>query len=854
MTIPAAPIDPLLPRVVKLLTQHPAVVLHADPGAGKTTRVPLALLEAPEVSSQKIVMLEPRRLAAVSAAHYMARLLAEPVGERIGYRIRGEARISARTRIEVVTEGVLTRLLQDDPSLEGIGVVIFDEFHERSLHADLGLAFARETQELVRPDLKLLVMSATLESDRISTLLGGAPIVRSEGRAFPVETRHRPRERDEHLDRAVAAAVREALREHQGDLLAFLPGRSEIHRTAQRLEGLPGVELVPLYSEVGLDMQRRALAPAAEGQRKVILATSIAETSLTISGVRIVVDSGVMRVPRFDPGRAMTGLVTVPVSKASADQRRGRSGREAPGVCYRLWSEGAHASLPPFTPPEILNSDLVPLALELAAWGCHEPATLAFLDPPPLAHLEQAVELLKACGALTPDGRITEHGRAMVRLGIHPRLAQMVLTAKRHGSGALACDIAALLEERDPLSHRDAEIDLGSRLELLRSYRADQHHGRADVLSRIATQATRLRRAIGAGEDSSDAVLSCGALLSLAYPDRIGARREPRGRRYLLAHGGGAELPAHSLLTRAQFLVVADLEGSSAHAKVFLAEEVGEDELRELHAGAITRVLISGWDSVSESVLADERETLGAIVLSQRPAARGDVDLVSGMIEGIRSIGLSALPWSEAAHSLRERSEWYRRHCLKGADAVRVQLPWPDLSDLALQESLERWLAPFLSGVRSRKGLSQIDLHQALAAQFSYEQRKTLDEMAPRTLTLPTGTPVKIDYSTEPPSIEAVLQELLGQGETPRIAGGAVSLVVHLLSPARRPLQVTRDLASFWKNAYREVRKEMLGRYPKHVWPEDPASAAPTRRAKPRPGFKAAAKEQRTAPTSGAKK
>jgi ATP-dependent helicase HrpB len=766
-------------------------------------------------------MLEPRRLAAQAAAAWMARALGEETGKTVGFRIRGESRVSSSTRIEVVTEGILTRMLQDDPALADAGMLIFDEFHERSVHAELGLALALESQASLRGDLRILVMSATLDVEPLRELLGGAPFISCPGRSFPVEVRYAA-PRQERIEARIEAAVAASLRDNPGDVLVFLPGRAEILRCEERLRPLKerDVLVLPLSSEVGTEGQQRALSPAPAGMRKVILATSIAETSLTIEGVRVVIDSGLMRVPRFDSARAMSGLETVAVSMASAEQRAGRAGRRAPGVCYRLWPASDDASLAKHTAPEMLHSDMVPLALELAVWGCRNPRELKFLDPPPHAAFAQARALLTELGALEAGGAVTPHGREMARLGVHPRLAHMLIAGKTRGFGTTACYLAALLEERDMLLGKETDVDISQRLQLLAGREA-----RGGLTARITQQAARLCKMLGVALQPI-ALEHTGVLTALAYPDRIAQRRAAGGRRYLLAGGSGAELPQRSLLTREQYLAVAHLDGAGANARIFLAEPVSEEEIRAAAGAAIREEKGPVWENNQAQLLS--RERLGAIVLRERREKISDEEAVPFLLDAVRERGLGVLAWDSGAGDFRARAEWLRRTGL-------APQGWPELGDKRLLETLDGWLAPFLPGKRSLEQLRSVDLRQVLAAQFSYDQLRLLDRAAPEAVDLPSGTRARIDYeSGEIPKIAVRLQEMFGQAETPRVGDGRIALTVELLSPAHRPLQLTRDLTSFWKNAYLQVRKEMQGRYPKHSWPEDPLSAQPTRRPKRR--------------------
>jgi ATP-dependent helicase HrpB len=831
---PPLPIDESLPALGSALAGRNAVVLQAPPGAGKTTRVPLALLDAPWLVGQRVLMLEPRRLAARAAARRMATSLGEQVGTTVGFRVRGETRVGPRTRIEVVTEGVLTRLLHADAALEGVGLLIFDEFHERSLQADLGLALALQTQELLRPDLRILVMSATLDGAAVSSLLGDAPVVTSEGRRHPVEVRHVPRRTGQRVEDAVAAAVRTALARDQGSVLAFLPGTGEIRRTLELLDptSLPvDVYVHPLYGDLPPDAQDAAIAPARAGTRKVVLATSIAETSLTIDGVRVVVDGGVSRVPRFSPRSGMTRLETVRVSRASADQRCGRAGRTAPGVCYRLWAAEEHGGLLERSSPEILEADLASLALDLAFAGVGDPRSLRWLDLPPAAALAQAHELLHQLDALDTGGRVTPHGRAMAAFGLHPRLAHMLIRARDLGRGATASLVAALLEERDVL-RRDAvhrEADLRVRVAVVAGDGRLEHHAvDRDAVRRVREQTRAWRGQLRVPADEVIDEDATGWLLALAYPDRVAQRRSGAIERYLLRNGIGATLDDSGALTGSPYLTVADVDGRLPHSRIYLAAPVDRTDLERLFADQIVHEEVVEWDSVAGSVAARRRERLGAIVLKDAPVRGTELDddavartLLSALVRGD---GL-ALRWSDGARKLRERLGFLHR----------LDSSWPDLSESALAASMPAWLLPRLMGLRRRTEVEQLDLATVLLESLTWEQRRALDLLAPTHVEVPTGSRVPVDYSDPAAPVLAVrLQEMFGLAETPRIAGGAVPLTLHLLSPARRPVQVTRDLGGFWRSSYFEVRKELRGRYPKHEWPEDPLHAAPTRRAKPR--------------------
>lgn len=833
------PIEPLLPDIAATLGTAGVLVLQAPPGAGKTTLVPPSLLGQPWLAGKKILLLEPRRLAARAAARRMAVLLGETLGATVGYRIRREAVVGPATRIEVVTEGILTRMLQTDPGLEATGLVIFDEFHERSIHADLGLALTLDSRAVLRPDLRLLVMSATLEGAAVAKLLGDAPMISSEGRSFPVETRYLPRRADQWIEPVVASAVRQALADTEGDLLVFLPGQAEIRRTVALLADFPAVlegtvTLHPLYGMMPGEAQDRALLPAPPGERKVVLATAIAETSLTIEGVRTVVDSGLARVPRYSPRSGMTRLTTTRVSRAAADQRRGRAGRTAPGVCYRLWAEAENHALLPRTTPEILAADLAPLALELAVAG-GEPARLAWLDPPPSGALSEAGALLRQLGALSPEGHVTVHGRAMAELGTHPRIAHLLLMGRVLGCDELAARLAALLEEREILrgDTGSGDADLALRLDLLerRDFPPTVHGMSVDrgTLERVRQEARVWRRELSRlPEPPSPAPVSAGVLLAFAYPDRIGQLRPGQAGRFLLRNGQGAETSSPALAL-APFLVAADLDGDRRESRLWLGLPLAEGELRQHFAGQIESEDVVRWEDAVEAVVAVRRERLGAIVLRESPLKAPDQALVlRELLWWIRRAGLAVLPWSEEAVRLRQRLAFLRH-------ALEPDGPWPEVDDAALLERLEEWLAPELGGVRKRTELARVDLKRALTNWLGWQRRDALDALAPSHLKVPTGSSIRVDYSDPAAPVLAVrLQEVFGLTETPRLAGGRVPVTMHLLSPAHRPVQVTRDLAGFWRSSYFDVRKEMKGRYPKHEWPEDPLSATPTRRARRR--------------------
>lgn len=808
-SVPAPlPIDAALPDLRAALAAHGMAVLQAPPGAGKTTRVPLDILAAGLVTG-RIVMLEPRRLAARAAAERMADTLGEKVGETVGYRIRGEAKVSPRTRIEVVTEGILTRMIQSDPELSGVGCLVFDEFHERSLNADLGLALALEIRGALRDDLMLVVMSATLDAGPVAALMGDAPMVTSEGRAYPVETRWLPRPVDASLrfEAAVAALVAQAADETpDGGILVFLPGEGEIRRVEAQLVPRLGQGFVirPLFGAMDFAAQRAALAPAPE--RKVVLATSIAETSLTLPDIRVVVDGGRARRARFDPASGMSRLVTERVTRAEAEQRRGRAGRVAEGTCYRLWTKGEEGGLAPFPPAEIEAADLTGLALELALWGGSD---LPFLTPPHAGVLAEARALLAGLGALDAQGRITGHGRKLAALPLHPRLGHMLAVG-----GPKAAPLAALLAERDPL--RGAGPDLMLRLKAVERPTADAHR---PTIERIRDEAKRLSRAVTTGEKPD---LSVAQMAALAYPDRIGLRRKGDAPRWVLSGGKGAAMAAGTALSNARLIVATDLDGDPREATVRQGIILSEAELRELFADRIIWETVCEWSRRDGRVLARRQERLGALVLADQTWPDAPTDAIArAALDGIRQIGL---PWTNAARRLRARIELARAG---GTE-------WPDCSDQGLIDSLEDWLLPHIGKARTEADLRNLDFHDALLARLDWDQTETLNRLTPAHFETPLGRRVPIDYDGETPSIEVRLQEMFGVTTHPTVGKSRLPLRITLLSPAQRPVQVTMDLPRFWATSYADVRKDMRGQYPKHPWPEDPTVAEPTLRAKPR--------------------
>jgi ATP-dependent helicase HrpB len=842
--LPQLPILEALPTLAEALESGRQVVLEAPPGAGKSTVVPLALLEAAWRGDGRIVMLEPRRIAARAVAERMASLLGERCGERVGFRTRLETRVGASTRLEVVTEGILTRQLQHDPALEGVACVIFDEFHERGLQGDLGLALALECQRHLRPELRLVVMSATLDGEALARLMGAARIVRAPGRMFEVETRYvapPPGTAPLALPQRVAGRIASALESHDGDVLAFLPGAGEIRRVVEDLgQRLPADRCVvlPLYGDLPSAAQDAVLRPDPGGRRKVVVATNLAETSLTIDGVRIVVDSGLERRNRFDPATGMNRLETVRISRASADQRRGRAGRTAPGACYRLWNESQHAALLPQAPAEILEADLAPLALELACWGADDPYSLAWLDPPPAASLAQARELLTRLEALDARGRVTNLGREMAALGVHPRLAHMILRGQSLGLGPLACALAAVLSERDPLraANGPADPDLRSRIDALRG-RGLPPGTTADrgALARIGRVLEQLERRIGRRTPSSGAsgtappeeCEAVGLLVAFAYPDRIGRARGDGGGRYVLSGGRGAALPGPSALARTEYLAVAALDAGEREGRIQLAAPLSLPLLMQHFGGLVEETTRVEWDPRAEAVAARRLRRLGQLVLEDEPLRQAGTRTTAAMLDGVRALGLRCLPWTPALEQWRTRVAFARATDPQGVTA------WPDLSDETLLASLESWLAPWLDGVMRREQLGRLDLGGALHALLDWTTQRRLDAYAPTHLAVPSGSRIAIDYSGGVPKLAVRLQEVFGLAESPRVAEGRVPVTLELLSPARRPVQVTRDLQSFWSRGYHEVRKELKGRYPKHYWPEDPREAVATRRVRP---------------------
>ena len=823
--LPSLPIRPILSELKQNLAAHRSVVLAAEPGSGKTTVAPLALLDEPWLDGRKIVILEPRRLAVRMAAKRMSDIAHDTVGGLVGYRIRFESKVGPATRIEVVTEGILTRMMQQDPALAGVGLVIFDEFHERTLTADLALALCRDVQTL-RSDLRILVMSATMDTSRVAELLDQAPVVVGRGRCFQVSVNYLPRPATEPLVPRTVRAIGRAMAEYEGDILVFLPGAGEIQAVGKQLD--EEVLCLPLYGN--LPQKQQDLIFARTDRRRVILATPIAETSLTIEGIFVVIDSGLVKIPRFSPATGLTTLHAVSISKASAEQRAGRAGRLGPGVCCRLWTEGEHHSLPEHLPPQIIGADLAPLLLEILQWGANDPGELAWLDPPREGAVNQARELLAQLGAVDVKGALTPEGRQIASLPLHPRLAIMLLHGREMGCGPLACRLAALLQNRDLFRGHDAgrSADIEDRLEILHLF---EEEGAAAVRMRDADPALcprilkeerqykRLLKITG----EIDSFEETGNLLALAYPDRL-ARRRPGSDQHLLATGRGVLLPAGDHLHQAEFLVAAHVDGGKKQGRIFLAAPLSRDEIIANHAHLLTRQAQVTWNGsqVEAAVLV----TLGSIELSREPLPDVDPDTVRHcLLAALQQMGLACLGWGKKSRELQARMQ--TAHILDPDT-------WPDVSDEGLLEDLS-WLEPWLDGVTTLKQLQAIDPFPILQSLLSWEEQQELDRLAPTHFKVPSGSRIRLKYQPgQAPVLAVRLQEMFGATTTPAIFGGMVPLLVHLLSPAGRPIQITDDLAGFWRNTYHEVKKELKGRYPKHYWPDDPLTAAPTSRTRPK--------------------
>ncbi len=802
------PVDSIIPDLKAALSSRPCVILVAEPGAGKTTRVPLALLDEAWLSGKKILMLEPRRLAARAAASRMAQTLGEDVGVTVGYTVRLERKISKATRIEVVTEGILTRRLQADPELSDTGLIIFDEFHERSLDGDLGLALSLDVQRALRDDLKILVMSATLDTEKLSAHLNDAPLINAKGRMFPVTTQYLDKTSRQTIVADAVRAIAKALREVRGSLLVFLPGEGEIRRVEQALvaEGVPdNADLRPLYGAMALAEQDAAIRPALAGRRKIVLATTIAETSLTIDGVEAVIDTGFKRSPRFDPASGMTALETVRVSQASAEQRKGRAGRVGPGVCYRLWPEAELRALSAHDEPEIRIADLSSLVLELANWGVTTIDGLPWLEQPPAAAFSQAQDLLKSLGALEISNSITAHGRAMAKLPLHPRLAHMVIAGKNLGAGVLAAELAALISERDGLP-RDSSVDVETRL----------MHVRGSARERMKQVARQIRDSAGVKDDTAE--ISHGVLLALAYPDRIAQKRGSLGR-FRMASGAGAIVAAHDLLAKEDYIAIGLLDGSQVDAKVHLAAALSKTEIETHFKELIVETTGVFWDAKANAVSASRALKLGALVLEERPLATLDPeDVAAAMAEGVFVMGLSSLPWSDGAKMFRARINFLAR--------AMPDFGWPNLTDEHLQTSIRNWLQPYLAGKSRKSHLAELDMLAILRGMIDHAMISKIEKLAPSRMEVPGGGHYAIDYDVDgDPVLRVRLQEMFGMQSAPQIAEGRARLKIELLSPGGKPVAVTQSMETFWVNGYPDVRKDMRGRYPKHSWPEDPLTA-----------------------------
>ena len=798
------PVDDIIPDLKAALSSRPSAILVAEPGAGKTTRVPLALLGEPWLAGKKIVMLEPRRLAARAAASRMAQTLNEKLGETVGYTVRLERKVSPATRIEVVTEGILLRRLQQDPELPDIGLVIFDEFHERNLDGDLSLALCLDVQRGLRDDLKFLIMSATLDTEKLSRFLDNAPVLNAKGRMFPVVTKHLEKTTRQTVVADSVKAIHLGLRDVKGSLLVFLPGEGEIRRVEQALIGnVPSnVDVRPLYGAMTLTDQDAAIKPSEAGRRKIVLATTIAETSLTIDGVEAVIDTGFKRSPRFDPASGMTALETVRVSQASAEQRKGRAGRLGPGVCYRLWPESEMRALSVHDDPEIRIADLTPLVLELAAWGTSD---VPWLEAPPAAAFAQAQDVLKQLGAIDSEGKITTHGKAMAKLPLHPRLSHMVIVGKALGAGAAAADLASLISERDGLP-RDTSVDVETRLMQVRG----------SARERMKQVAKQIKSSAGIKDDVGE--VSHGVLLALAYPDRIAQRRGALGR-FRMASGTGAIVAEHDPLAKSDWIAIGLLDGTQIDAKVHLASVITRAEIEIHFKDQIVESSGVFWDTKAQVVSALRSIKLGALVLEERPLITPQPDAVAiTMADGVKAMGLVSLPWTDAAKMFRSRINFLSR--------IMPDDGWPDFSDSALLGSLKDWLVPHLAGISRKSHLQRLDMLAILRSMIPHEKLSKLEKLAPSRMEVPGGGHYQIDYDVEgDPVLRVRLQEMFGMQSAPQIANGRARLKIELLSPGGKPLAITQSLETFWVNAYPDVRKDMRGRYPKHLWPEDPLTA-----------------------------
>ncbi len=833
------PIYDVLPELCDALRGARKVLLSAPPGSGKTTIVPLELLKQSWLKGQNILMLEPRRLATRAAAARMASLLGESVGETVGYQIRFDRSISPKTRIGVVTEGILTRRLQSDPELADVGLIIFDEFHERTLHADLALALALDVAGSLREDLRILVMSATLETDSLANLLGNPPLIQAEGQSHPVEMHYLNRMPEGHTPQVLVTGVLSALQETQGDILAFLPGVGEIRRAEKLLRGrIPdGVDIHALYGNLSPQAQDAALSPSKAGRRRIVLATSIAETSLTIDGVDVVVDCGWSRLPHFDPNSGLSRLETFRVSKASADQRAGRAGRQGPGVCYRLWTKDRQQQLVQHHPPEIANADLAPLVLELAQWGVSEPLQLSWVDTPPSRLYEQAASLLTQLQAIDAEGRITQLGQRMASLATHPRLAHMILSVQTPQNRSEAVDIAVLLAEKDLLTPSvglPKPVDIEVRLQHLSDWRNAKPGAGArlgideSVCRRIQRAAKQLGRRLSGSLPKGAESWGVGAMLSLAYPDRIAQLRATgNGSGYLLSSGKGVVFPEGDSLAGEHYVVIPALDAGQRNGRVFSAASIDLESIRSTQAKWINYVDRVDWDEKSESVIARREERLGVLMLAHHPLQEVDpVQRIAALFEGIRKKGIAAFPFS------KEHSQWLVR--LQLLKSWHKDADWPDVSDSALLNSLENWLAPWVEGISRLDQLRKLDWGSVIKSHLSWSQLQEMEQLVPTHIRVPSGSNKKLHYSADGQPVLAVkLQEMFGLMDTPCICNGQVKLVLHLLSPAQRPIQVTQDLKGFWVRTYSEVKKELKGRYPKHYWPDDPLIAKATAKVRP---------------------
>ncbi|MDD5065950.1 MAG: ATP-dependent helicase HrpB [bacterium] len=829
------PVAEVADELLKALGRSNCAVLQAPPGAGKTTALPLCFLNAEWLKGRKIIMLEPRRIAARSAAGRLAWHLREQVAGTIGFRTRLETKVSRETRLEVVTEAILTRIIQNDPGLEEYGMVIFDEFHERSIPSDLGLAFTLDSQRTIRNDLRILIMSATIEAEAISRKLH-APVFISRGRSYPVEILYSPVPEKTRLEDHLVRQILSGLSRYQASMLVFLPGSNEIKRCAALLEqqmNRPDTEVFPLYGDLPADRQDAAIQPALPGKRKIVLATSIAETSLTIDGVNIVIDSGLSRIPRYDPSSGFTRLETVPVTQDSAGQRSGRAGRTGPGICIRLWEQSVQSTLLISRIPEILSSDLSNLWLELAGWGAKDPAELFWLDQPLSSAISEAQELLLELEALDKKGGITEHGKKMLSFHSHPRLSHMMIKAKETGLARLACILASILNEQDIFRFGDKtrNSDISLRLDILlgtRSAAADSHidwSGCRRVMDQAQRWQEMLGTASGGREKWNDDDI--GPVLAFAYPDRIGMRRLESKRHYLLSNGRGAFFQEKDPFLLTEYIVAANLDGKGADARILLAGHLDPKKLNEYFKDEIGTVSFIQWDERTESVLAKKQVKLFQLVLEESTLHEPDQELVKkAVIKGIQSLGADVLPWEKGTRAWQDRVLF-----LHGLENGK----WPDVSDESLLASLANWLGPYLTGIRRRQDFRNIRLRDALASMLDHRQKQELEKSAPETIQVPSHSRIRLDYSDhKKPALAVRIQEVFGLKATPKVANGRVAVVMHLLSPANRPIQVTQDLESFWKNTYSQVRKELRGEYPKHYWPEDPSQAIATRRVRPR--------------------